>query len=73
MVQDDGDLVLVKDLGEPRLVKFGDGHRSGDVVAQHQVQLGLNELAGLHGRKARVLGQDLLGHGHTHAWSLLFV
>ena len=45
VVQNDGDLVLVKDLGEPGLFKLGDGHRSGDVVAQDQIQLGLDELA----------------------------
>ena len=73
MVQDNGDLVLVKDLSESRLVKLGNGYRSGDIVAQHQIQLSLNELSGLHGRKARMLCQDLLGHGHTHVWSLLFV
>ena len=45
VVQDNGDLVLVKHLGEARLLKLGDGHRGGDVVAQHHVHLGLDELA----------------------------
>ena len=45
MVQDNGDLVLVKDLGEARLLKLGDGHRGGDVVAQDDVQLCLDQLA----------------------------
>src|SRR5699024_6469682 len=35
VVQDNGDLVLVKHLGEARLLKLGDGHRGGDSVAQH--------------------------------------
>ena len=68
VVQNDGDLVLVKDLSQPCLVKLGDGHRRGDVIAQHQVQPGLNELARLDGVQARVLGQNLLGHGHSHGW-----
>ena len=61
VVQDDGDLVLVKDLGEARLLKLGDGHRGGDVVAQHHVHLGLDELAHLHVVQPGVLGQDLSG------------
>ncbi len=48
VVQNDGDFILVKDLGEARLLKFGDGHRGGDVVAQHQIQSGLDELTSLH-------------------------
>ena len=48
VVQDDGDFVLVEDLGEARLLKLGDGNRGGDIVAQYQVQFGLDELSGLH-------------------------
>ena len=66
VVQDDGDLVLVKDLAEPGLLKLGDGHGGGDVVAQDHVHLGLNELANLHVVQPGVLGQDLLCHCHTH-------
>ena len=56
VVQDDGDFVLIKDLSEARLLKLGDSHRSGDVVAQHQVQPGLDELSGLHLVQPGVLG-----------------
>ena len=67
VVQDNGDLVLVKHLGEARLLKLGDGHRGGDVVAQHHVHLGLDELAHLHVVQTGVLGQNLLGHCHSHS------
>ena len=66
VVQNNGDLVLVEDLGKARLLKLSDGHRSGDVVAQHHVHLGLNELAHLHMVQSGVLGQDFLCHRHSH-------
>ena len=53
VVQDDGNLVPVKDLSEARLLKLGDGHGGGDVVALHPVQPG-------------VLGQYFLRHCHSH-------
>ena len=48
VVQDDGDLVPVEDLGKARLFKLCNRHGGGDIVAQHQVQPGLDELARLH-------------------------
>ena len=71
VVQDDGDLVPVKDPGEASLLKLGDGHRGGDVVAQHHIHPGLDELAHLHGIQPGVLGQDLLCHCHSHVKTLL--
>ena len=41
-------------------------HCSGDVVAQHLVQPGADELARLDGIQPGVGGQDLLRHGHSH-------
>ena len=66
MVQDDRDLVLVEDLAEAGLLKLGDGHGGGDVVAQDHVHLGLDELAHLYVIQPGVLGQDFLRHCHTH-------
>ena len=71
VVQNDGDLVPVKDPGEAGLFKLGDGHRCGDVVAQHHVHLGLDQLTHLHGIQPGVLGQDLLCHCHSHIKNLL--
>ena len=66
VIQHNGDPVPVKHSGQPRLFEFRDGHRGGDVVAQHQIQLSLHELARFHLGKPRGAGQNLLGHGHAH-------
>ena len=66
MIQHNGDFLPVKDGGQPRLFKLRDSHRGGDVVAQHQIQPALDELARLCLGKPRGTGQNLLGHGHAH-------
>ena len=71
VVQNDGDPVPVKDPGEAGLLKLSDSHRGGDVVAQHHIHLGLDELPHLHGIQPGVLGQDLLCHCHSHVKNLL--
>ena len=71
MIQYDGDFVLIKNLGQASLLKLADGHRSGDVVAEHQIQLCLNELAYFHGGQSGVFRQNLLGHRHSHLKFLL--
>ena len=68
VIQNQRDLFPVEHLGQPRLVELGDGHRGGDIVAQHQIQLALHQLAGDNMLQAGVPGQDLLGHGHSHGW-----
>ena len=68
VIQHQGDPVLVEYLGQPGLIEFRNRHRGGDVVAQHQIQLGLHQLAGDNVVQAGMLGQDLLGHGHSHLW-----
>ena len=72
VVHHQGDLALVKDPGEPLLVKLPDGHGRGDVVAQDHVQLGPDQLAGLHFRQAGVGSEDFLRHCHSHRKNLLF-
>ena len=66
VIQHQGDLVLVKHLGQPRLVELRDGYRGGNVVAQHHIQFSLYQLARDNMIQAGVLGQDLLSHGHSH-------
>ena len=66
VVHHQGDAALVEHLVKARGLELVDGHRGGDVVAQHQVQPGLDELSGPHALEARVPGQDLLCHGHSH-------
>ena len=46
-----------------------DGHRGGDVVAQAEIELRLDELPGPHLRQARVGGQNFLCHCHTHGFN----
>ena len=72
VVQDDGNLVLVEDLGEAGVLKLRDGNGGGHVVAQHQVELCLNELARSNRCFSRMGCQDFLGHGHSHRNSSLF-
>ena len=71
VVHHQGDAALVEHLVKARRLKFVDGHRGGDVVAQHQVQLGLDQLSGPNAFQSRVTGQDLLCHCHSHADTLL--
>ena len=71
VVQDNGDLVLVKDLGETCFLKFCDRHGGGDVVAQHHIHFGLDELPHLHMVQSGVFGQNLLRHCHSHALNYL--
>ena len=73
VVQDNGDLIFVKDLGKSGLFKLGNSHRSGDVIPQHHIQLGLNELPYFHLFQSSVFGQYLLCHGHSHKIYLLAV
>ncbi len=71
VVQNNGDLIPVKNPGKAGLFKLGDRHRGGDVVAQHHIHPGLDELSHLHSIQSGVLGQDLLCHCHSHIKNLL--
>ena len=71
VVQHNVDLFVVVDRGKPGFLKLVDGNGGGDVVAQHHVQVSVDQLPGLDGRLAAVGGKDLLGHGHSHGKSLL--
>ena len=66
VIHHQGDFALVKDLAEAGRLKLVDGHGGGDVVAQHQIQLRLDQLSRPDGIKPRVGGQDFLRHGHSH-------
>ena len=69
VVHHQGDAALIEHLAEARRLELVDGNRSGDVVAQYQIQLCLDQLSGPHAVKSRVLGQDLLRHCHSHVSS----
>ena len=49
VVEHDVDAGLVKDGIKACLVELIDGHRGGDIVAQHQIQLCVDELARRNG------------------------
>ena len=73
VIQHNVDLGAVKHRGEPGLVELVDGHRGGDVVAQHYIQIGIDQLPGLHFRQARMGCQNFLRHCHSHdTFSLSF-
>ena len=65
VVQDDGDTVLIKDLGKAVLCKFVDGNRGGDVIAQDDVQLCADKLSCLHRFQPRMGSKNLLRHCHS--------
>ena len=71
MVQHQRDLLPVKYPGKARFSEHVDGHRAGDVVAQYQIQLRLDQIPGMDFLKPRVGCEDLLRHGHAHAVAFL--
>ena len=73
VVQHDGDVLLIKHTVEARLLELVDGDGGGDVVAQHDIQLCVDELACLDLGKARVGGQNFLRQSHSHSGTLLFI
>ena len=54
---------------EPGLLELGDGERRGDVVGQRQVDLRLDDVAGVHLVAPGGSRQDLLGDRVTHQTS----
>ena len=73
VVQDQCDPVLIENPGQARLIELGNGHRCGNIVAQHQIQLTLHQLAGFHRFEAGMARQNLLGHGHSHRNPSFFI
>ena len=47
VVEDDGDVLFVEHAVEARLFELVDGDGGGDVIAQHDVELGVDELPAL--------------------------
>ena len=62
---------LVEYRRETIRLKLIDGDREGDVVAQHQIQFGLDQLTGADFLQSCVCGKDLLCHGHSHCSQIL--
>ena len=66
MIGNEGDLILVKNAVHLHFFHFPDGYRACDIIAKHQIQIRLNELAGFHPVKPRMRRQYFLGHCHSH-------
>ena len=66
MIRHQRDLILVKNAVHLHFFHFPDRDRAGNVIAEHQIQIRLDELSRFHGLKPRVSGQDLLCHSHSH-------
>ena len=69
VVGHEGDAGRVPDLGEPGLVELGDRQRRGDVVGQREVDLRLDDVAGVYLVAPRGACEDLLGDRGTHQTS----
>ena len=61
VVGHEGDAGRVPDLGEPGLVELGDRQGRGDVVGQREVDLRLDDVAGMYLVAPRGASEDLLG------------
>ena len=66
VIQHDGNVLLVEHAVKACLLKLVDGDRGGDIVAQHDIELGIDELACLDLRQARMCGQNFLRQSHSH-------
>ena len=73
VIQHDSDMLFIKHAVKTGAFKLVDGHRGGDIVAQHNVQLCVDQLACLDLRQSGVCGKDLLRQGHSHGSFLLFI
>ena len=58
---------------EPGFLELIDGNRGGNIVAKHNVQLGIDELPGRYRSFAAMRSEDLLCHGHSHRFLLLLL
>ena len=73
VVQHNGNVLFVEHTVKTGLFKLVDGNRGGDVVAQHDVQLCIDELACLDLGKTGMCGKNFLRQGHSHDGTLLFI
>ena len=73
MIRYQCDLILIEHSLYLHFIHFLDCHRTGNIVAQHQIQLCLDQLSCLYLRKARCLCKYLLCHCHSHCLLLLFL
>ena len=58
--------VLIENVCKARFLKLMNCDRRRDVVAEHDIQLCIDELTGGNFTETRVRRKDLLRHGHFH-------
>ena len=73
VVQYDGDVLFVEHGVETGTLELVDGNGGGDIVAQHDVQLCIDELACLDLGKTGMCGKNFLRQGHSHDGTLLLI
>jgi len=71
VIQHQRDFISVKNRGSAAFFKLVDRHRRSDVVAEHKVELRLDQLSGFQMLQSGVRGQDFLRHRHSHRNILL--
>ncbi|MPN60905.1 hypothetical protein SDC9_208638 [bioreactor metagenome] len=66
MIHDQRHFITVEHAGFVEFRKFVDGHRCSDVVAEYEVNIGQNQLPGLHLVQTAMRGQYFLRKRHCH-------
>ena len=66
MIGNQGNFILVEYAVHLHFFHFLNSNRTGNVVAQHQVQIRLYQLTGFYLVKACMSRQNFLCHGHSH-------
>ena len=66
VVEHQSDAVLIKDGVRAAFFKFVDGDGAGNIVAEHDIEVRLNQLSHLHVVQTGVRRQNFLGHSHSH-------
>ena len=71
MIRHKRDLILVEYTVHVHLLHLLDGYRTGDIIAQHQIKIGLDQLSRFHMIQPRMCRQNFLCHCHSHTPVLL--
>ena len=71
MVHYKSNFAFVEYLVKTGSFKFVDGYRSRNIIGQHKIKLGTNQLACAYMVKACMRRQYFLRHGHSHFAVLL--
>ena len=73
VIESDDYFFFVKDLVKSGFFEDADGHRCGDIIAEHYVEFCLDQVTSVDFRKSGVSCEDLLCHCHAHGLVLLML